>query len=217
MDLTDLFARALPLLGKATVMTLFLTATSFAMGSLIGLATALARLSARRTLRYVAIVYTSVFRGTPLLVQILIIYFGLPQFGIILEPIPSAIIAFSLNAGAYLSEDFRGGVLAVDKGQREAAHAISMTTAQTLRRIVLPQAVRIALPPVGNRFISLTKDTSLASTITVTELTRVADSVGSATFRYVEMFLLVAGIYLVINVSLSAGQEYLERRLARPY
>lgn len=217
MDLTDLLARAAPLLGRAAVVTLFLSVTSFVIGAIIGLASALARLSTRRTLRYIATVYTSVFRGTPLLVQILIIYFGLPQYGIILEPMPSAIIAFSLNAGAYLSEDFRGGVLSVDKGQREAAHALSMTATQTLRRIVLPQAIRIALPPVGNRLISLTKDTSLASTITVTELTRVADSIGSSTFRYVEMFLIIAAIYLLINVLLSGGQEVLERRLARPY
>lgn len=213
----DLFARAAPLLGPAIVITLFLSVSAFAFGAVIGLVVALGRLSTSRVLRYVAATYAAIFRGTPLLVQILIIYFGLPEFGIILDPIPSAIIALSLNVGAYLSEDFRAGVLSVDKGQREAAHALSMTPTQTLRRIVLPQAIRIAVPPVGNRLISLTKDTSLASTITVTELTRVADSVGSSTFRFVEMFLIVAAIYLLINVTLSVGQERFERRLARPY
>lgn len=213
----SLISRALPLMGQAVVITVFLGVTSFAIGSVIGLVGALARMSSRRTLRYLAVGYVSVFRGTPLLVQILLIYFGLPQLGIVVEPIPSAIAALSLNVGAYLSEDFRAGVVSVDKGQREAAHTLSMTYAQALRRVILPQAVRIALPPVGNRLVALMKDTSLASVITVVELTRVANAVGSATFRYVEMFLIVAAVYWIINAFLSAGQEGLERRLSRPY
>ncbi|MGH3927696.1 MAG: amino acid ABC transporter permease, partial [Pseudonocardiaceae bacterium] len=183
----------------------------------LGLVGALARMSARRPLRYLAVAYVSIVRGTPLLVQILLIYFGLPQLGIVVEPIPSAIAALSLNVGAYLTEDFRAGVLSVERGQREAAHTLSMTYPQALRRVILPQAVRIALPPVGNRLIALMKDTSLASIITVVELTRVANAVGSATFRYVEMFIIVAAVYWLINALLSAGQEGLERRLARPY
>lgn len=213
----DLVERALPLLGEATLITLFLGLTSFAIGTVIGLIVALGRLSSKRLLRYLATSYVSIFRGTPLLVQILLIYFGLPQLGIVIDPVPSALTAFSLNVAAYLSENFRAGVLSVDRGQREAAHALSMSYVQALRRIVLPQAVRIALPPVGNRFIALMKDTSLASTITVVELTRVANLVGSATFRYVEMFIIVAIVYWLINTTFSAGQEVLERRLARPY
>ncbi|MGH8905976.1 MAG: amino acid ABC transporter permease [Egibacteraceae bacterium] len=213
----SLISRALPLLGQAVVITLLLGLSSFAIGSVLGLVGALARMSARRPLRYLAVAYVSIVRGTPLLVQILLIYFGLPQLGIVVEPIPSAIAALSLNAGAYLTEDFRAGVLSVERGQREAAHALSMTYPQALRRVILPQAVRIALPPVGNRLIALMKDTSLASIITVVELTRVANAVGSATFRYVEMFIIVAAVYWLINALLSAGQEGLERRLARPY
>ncbi len=213
----DLFSRALPLLGQAVVLTLFLGLTSFSIGAVIGLAGALARLSSRRPLRWIARAYVSIWRGTPLLVQILVVYFGLPQLGIVIEPIPSAIIALSLNVGAYLTEDFRAGVLAVDKGQREAAQTLSMTYPQGLRRIILPQAVRIALPPVGNRLVALMKDTSLASVVTVAELTRVANSVGSATFQYVEMFLIVAAVYWLICAVLSAGQDGLERRLAKPY
>ncbi|MGH8931176.1 MAG: amino acid ABC transporter permease [Egibacteraceae bacterium] len=213
----SLISRALPLLGQAVTVTLLLGLSSFAIGSVLGLVGALARMSARRPLRYLAVAYVSIVRGTPLLVQILLIYFGLPQLGIVVEPIPSAIAALSLNVGAYLTEDFRAGVLSVERGQREAAHTLSMTYPQALRRVILPQAVRIALPPVGNRLIALMKDTSLASIITVVELTRVANAVGSATFRYVEMFIIVAAVYWLINALLSAGQEGLERRLARPY
>jgi len=213
----DLIERTLPLLGQAVLVTLLLGIASFAIGSVIGLFVALARLSGYRVLRYLAIGYVSVVRGTPLLIQILLIYFGLPQLGIIISPIPAAIAALSLNGSAYLSENFRAGVISVHRGQREAAHSLSMTYAQSMRRVILPQAARIALPPVGSRFIAIMKDTSLASVITVAELTRLANQVGSATFRYIEMFLIIAFVYWVINATFSAGQEVLERRLARPY
>jgi cystine transport system permease protein len=213
----DLVERALPLLVQGTLVTLVLGLTAFVLGCALGLAIALARLSSISALRKIAIGYVSVFRGTPLLVQILLIYFGLPQFGIVLEPIPSAIIALTLNVASYLSENFRAGIVAIDRGQREAALSIGMTHAQALRRIILPQAVRVVTPPVGNRFIGLMKDTSLASVVTVVELTRVAERVGSATFRYIEMFAIVAVIYWFINTALSIGQEVLERRVGRAY
>lgn len=213
----DLVERALPLLGQATLITLYLGVTSFVIGCVIGLAVALARLSTNRVARWLAVAYVSVVRGTPLLIQLLLIYFGLPQLGLVIAPIPAAIAALSINGAAYLSENFRAGVLAVDPGQREAAHSLSMTYGQTLRRVVLPQATRIAVPPVGSRFIAIMKDTSLASVITVVELTRVANTVGSATFRYIEAFLVVAVVFWLINSIFSIGQELLERRLARPY
>jgi cystine transport system permease protein len=213
----DLLNRALPLLVQGLGVTLLLGLTSFAIAAALGLAVALARISTNRPLRTLAVAYVSVFRGTPMLVQILLIYFGLPQVGITLEPIPSAILALSLNAGSYLSENFRSGILGVDKGQREAAYAVGMGHAQALRRIILPQAVRIATPAIGNRFIALMKDTSLASVVTVVELTRVAERVGSATFRYIEMFVIVAVIYWMVNSVLSVGQEALERRMAKAY
>lgn len=152
-----------------------------------------------------------------MLVQILIIYFGLPQIGISIDPIPSGILALSLNVGAYQSENFRAGLLGVDHGQHEAAASIGMKYWQSMRRIIFPQALRIAAPPIGTRFIALMKDTSLVSVITVTELTRVAERVGSATFRYLEMYIIVAIIYWLLNLCLSTGQAVLERRLARPY
>jgi len=213
----DLIARALPLMGQAVLITLFLGITSFLIGSVIGLCVTLARLSVHRILRYVAIGYVSVVRGTPLLIQILLIYFGLPQLGLVIAPIPAAIAALSINGSAYLSENFRAGVLSVNRGQREAAHSLSMSYTQSLRRVILPQAIRIAVPPVGSRFIAIMKDTSLASVITVFELTRLANMIGSATFRYMEMFLIVAFVCWLINAIFSAGQEVLERRLARPY
>ena len=213
----DLLERALPLLTDALVMTLFLGVTAFILGSVIGLAVALARLFGAAPLRALAVGYVSVIRGTPLLVQLLLVYFGLPQFGIILEPVPAALVALSLHAGAYLAENFRAGILGVDKGQWEAAYALGMPFAKAFRRVAFPQAARIATPPVGSRFIALIKDTSLASVVTVVELTSVAESIGSSTFRYMEMFVIVAVIYWLVNSLLSVGQEVLERRIARAY
>lgn len=212
-----LLERALPQLLEGVRITLLLGVASFAIGAVLGLALALARVGSIRPLRLFAVGYVSVFRGTPLLVQILLIYFGLPQLGLTIEAIPAAILALSLNAASYLSENFRAGLLGVDQGQREAAASLGMGYGQALRRVILPQAVRIALPGVGNRLIALMKDTSLASVVTVVELTRVAERVGSATFRYMEMFLIVAAIYWAVNTVLSVGQEALERRLARAY
>ncbi len=213
----ELFLRAYPFLLEGLLVTVVLGVSSFTIGSVIGLATALARLSSIAALRALAIAYLSVFRGTPMLVQLLLIYFGLPQFGITLEPIPSAIIALSLNVGSYQSENFRSGILGVDRGQREAAFSIGMTGWQALRRIIFPQALRIAAPTIGNRFIALMKDTSLASVVTVVELTRIAERIGSSTFRYMEMFVMVAAVYWLLNSALSLGQAALERRLARAY
>ncbi|MBA2370570.1 MAG: amino acid ABC transporter permease [Chloroflexi bacterium] len=213
----DLFVRALPLLAEGIVVTIFLGTTSFALGSAIGLLVALARLSGIAPLTAFAVAYLSIFRGTPMLVQILLIYFGLPQLGISLDPIPSAIIALSLGVASYQSENFRSGILGVEKGQREAAFSIGMTSWQALRRIIFPQALRIATPTIGNRFIALMKDTSLASVVTVVELTRVAERIGSATFRYLEMFVIIAAIYWGISTVLSIGQETLERRMARAF
>lgn len=213
----DLVNRALPLLAQGLAVTVTLGVTSFAIGCVLGLAVALARLSSLGPLRMLAVAFVSIFRGTPMLVQIMLIYFGLPQLGLVIEPIPSAILALSLNAASYLSENFRAGIVAIERGQREAALALGMSYAQALRRIILPQAFRIAVPPVGNRFIALMKDTSLASVVTVVELTRVAERVGSSTFRYMEMFVIVAIVYWLVNTVLSIGQEALERRLAKAY
>ncbi|MCU1726019.1 amino acid ABC transporter permease [Pseudomonas sp. 7P_10.2_Bac1] len=211
----ELFQRSLPLLEKAIVVTLGLGLGAFVLGSCLGLGIALMRISQIRVLRMIAFAYVSIFRGTPLLVQILLIYFGLPRYGIVLSPIPSALLALTLFSAAYLSENFRAGINSVDPGQWEAANSMSMGRWTCLRRIILPQAVRVALPTMGSRLIALIKDTSLASTITVMELTRVADQVGASTFRYMEMFLMVGLIYWLINQLLTLLQTWLESRMTR--
>ncbi len=211
----ELFMRALPLLKNALLLTLLLSASSFILGCILGLFIALARISSFRVLRYAAFVYVSIFRGTPLLVQLLLIYFGLPRIGIVLEPVPSAIIALTLFSASYLSENFRSGINAVDKGQWEAGLSMGLSYRKLMQRIILPQGLVIAIPTVGSRLIALVKDTSLASTVTVVELTRVADQVGAATFRYMEMFLMVGAIYWIINQILTIFQTYLEDRFAR--
>lgn len=213
----DLFMRSLPLLESAVTMTVFLGLASFVLGSALGLAVALARVSSIRLLRGIAFAYVSVFRGTPLLVQILLIYFGLPRYGITLDPVPAALLALTLFSAAYLSENFRSGINAVDRGQWEAAHSLGMNYWKTMWRVILPQGLRIAIPPVGSRMIALIKDTSLASTITVVELTRVADQVGASTFRYMEMFLMVGLIYWVINQILTIVQTIFEGRVSRRF
>jgi cystine transport system permease protein len=213
----ELFMRALPLLEKAVLVTLGLGLGSFVLGSALGMLIALARISSIRPLRWLAFAYVSIFRGTPLLIQILLIYFGLPNYGITIDPVPAALLALTLFSAAYLSENFRSGINAVDRGQWEAAWAMGMGYRKTLTRIILPQALRIAIPPVGSRLIALMKDTSLASTVTVVELTRVADQLGATTFRYMEMFLIVGAIYWVINQILTILQTWLEEKLSRRY
>lgn len=213
----ELFMRSLPLLGSAISMTVFLGLSSFVLGSTLGLLVALCRISSIRFLRGFAFAYVSIFRGTPLLVQILLIYFGLPRYGITLDPVPAALLALTLFSAAYLSENFRSGINAVDKGQWEAAMSMGMGFWKAMSRVILPQGLRIAIPPVGSRMIALIKDTSLASTITVVELTRVADQVGASTFRYMEMFLMVGLIYWVINQILTIAQTVLESRVSRRF
>lgn len=211
----DLFLRSLPLLQTAFLMTLGLGFSAFVLGCTLGMAVALMRNSKSRGLRAIAFAYVSIFRGTPLLVQILLIYFGLPHYGIVMGPIPSALLALTLFAAAYLSEIFRAGINSVDPGQWEAAESMSMGYWVCLRRIILPQAFRIALPPMGSRLIALIKDTSLASTITVMELTRVAEQVGAANFRYMEMFVMVGAMYWIVNQLLTILQTWLEGRWTR--
>ncbi|MFJ3460248.1 amino acid ABC transporter permease [Achromobacter spanius] len=215
--MVELFLRALPLLEKAVLITIGLGLSAYFLGCLLGLLVALARISSFRLLRWLAFCYVSVFRGTPLLIQLLLIYYGLPAYGIVMGPMASALLALTLFAAAYLSENFRSGISGVDKGQWEAAWSMGMGYWRTMLRIVLPQAIRIALPPMGSRMIGLMKDTSLASTVTVVEMTRVAEQIGAATFRYLEMFLLVGAIYWVINQVLTIVQTLLEDRLSRHF
>ena len=204
-----------PLAKAALTMTIPLTIISFAIGLVIALGVALARLSPNVVLSNIARFYISVIRGTPLLVQLFIVFFALPEFGVKIDPFPAAVIAFSLNVGGYAAEIIRSAIQSIPKGQWEAAETIGLNYAGTLRRIILPQAARVAVPPLSNTLISLVKDTSLASTILVTELLRQAQIIAAPTFEFFALYGTAAIYYWVICLVLSFGQSRLERRLER--
>jgi len=204
-----------PLAKAAITVTIPLTIISFILGLVIALGVALARLSKNRVLSNIARFYISLIRGTPLLVQLFIVFFALPEFGIRIDPFPAAIIAFSLNVGGYAAEIIRSSIQSIPKGQWEAAETIGFNYAGALRRIILPQAARVAVPPLSNTLISLVKDTSLASTILVTELFRTAQNVAAPTFEFFALYGTAAVYYWVICLVLSFGQSRLERRLER--
>jgi polar amino acid transport system permease protein len=203
-----------PLLWHATLLTVFLAVTSQAAGTLCGFLLALGRMSSIRLLRYPAFVYIWVARGTPPLVHLFLIYFGLPNLGIVLQPLPAAIIAFTISSAAYNAEVLRAGLQAVAPGQIEAARAVGMSTTQVLGRIVLPQAIRIVAPPYMNNFISHVKSTSLASVVTVREILLTTELIYSNTYRALEALLVAGAIYLVLTSVLSVGQIQLEHHLA---
>ena len=198
---------SLPYLLKGAVFTLQLSIGGMFFGLVLGFVLALMRMSPVLPVRWLARFYISVFRGTPLIAQLFMIYYGLPQF--------AAMIGLSLNTAAYTSETLRAAISSIDKGQWEAAASIGMTPWQTLRRAILPQAARVALPPLSNSFISLVKDTSLAATIQVPELFRQAQLITSRTLEVFTMYLAASLIYWVMATVLSALQNYFENQLNR--
>lgn len=204
-----------PILRGGLTGTIPLAAVSFALGLLIALGIALLRLSRNPVLSWLGRAYVSVIRGTPLLVQLFVVFYGLPSIGLLINPWPSAIIAFSLNTGGYAAEVVRAAILSVPKGQWEAGYTVGMNQATTLRRIILPQAARVSVPPLSNTFISLVKDTSLASLILVTELFRQAQQVAAFSGEFMTLYILAAAIYWVFCLVLSTGQSRLEGRLDR--
>jgi len=205
----------LPIALAAISGTIPLSIVSFILGLIIALWVALARLSGNRVLSGFARGYISIIRGTPLLVQLFVIFYGLPSLGLVIDPWPSAVVAFSLNVGGYAAEVIRAAILSIPKGQWEAAYTVGMSRGQALRRIILPQASRVAVPPLSNTFISLVKDTSLASLILVTELFRKAQEIAAPTREFMTLYLTAAVIYWVICFVLSLGQNQLEKRLDR--
>ncbi len=207
---------SLPILLQGMLLTIKFAVSSMAFGLVIGLVVALMGIGNNRLLKAIARVYVSIMRGTPLLVQIFVVYYGLPGVGIALEPTPAGVLTLSLNVGAYLSESMRGAILGIARGQWLAAYSLGLTPAQTLRHVVGPQALRIAVPSLSNSLISLIKDTSLVSVITVTELLRTAQEVIAATYQPLPLYLAAAAIYWVLSTVLSMGQRVLERRLALP-
>ncbi len=209
------FSSLWPLLDGAVRGTIPLALTSFAIGLVLALVLALMRLSAKRWLSGIARGYISIVRGTPLLVQLFVIFYGLPSIGVTIEAWPSAVVAFSINVGGYAAEVIRAAILSVPKGQWEAAYMIGMSRSRALTRIILPQAARVSVPPLSNTFISLVKDTSLASLILVTELFREAQQVAAFSQQFMLLYLEAALIYWVICLVLSTGQGFLEKRLDR--
>ncbi|KQO96827.1 amino acid ABC transporter permease [Leifsonia sp. Leaf264] len=204
-----------PLVWGAITGTIPLALISFVLGLAIALAVALMRLSRNRVISGIARVYISIIRGTPLLVQLFVIFFGLPSIGWVIDPWPSAVIAFSLNVGGYAAEIIRAAILSVPRGQWEAGYTIGMSSRLTLRRVILPQAARVAVPPLSNTFISLVKDTSLASIILVTEMFRVAQKIAAFSSEFLLIYMEAGLVYWLICLVLSSGQNRLEKRLDR--
>ncbi|PID16099.1 cysteine ABC transporter permease [Sporosarcina sp. P34] len=204
-----------PLIEGAIKYTIPLAIIAFSIGLIIAIFTALARISSNKFLRAIARIYVSIIRGTPLLVQLFIIFYGLPTIGITIDPFPSAVIGFSLNVGAYASEIIRAAILSIPKGQWEAAYSIGMNYSQALRKIVLPQAARVSVPPLSNSFIGLVKDTSLAATILVAETFRRAQEIASMNYEFLFVYVMAALVYWVICFILSIIQGRIEIRLDR--
>ena len=215
--LTGLLRDALPLMLKGALWTLLLAVCSVFFGALIGTLVAITRLAKVPALSQFAALYVSCMRGTPLLVQLFVIYFGLPSIGIQFDPISAGILGLSLNVGAYLSETIRGAINGVAHGQKNAALSLGLTQAQTLRYVIGPQALRLAVPSLSNSLISLIKDTSLVSVIAVGELMLATKEVIATTFQPFPLYLAAAAVYWAMSASFETLQKKLETRLNRSY
>lgn len=201
----------LPILLKAALLTIFLAVATQFLGTVLGLPLALGRDSRHAVLRSASFIYIWIFRGTPVLLHLFFVYYAAPMFGLRLEALPAAIVALSMSSAAYNAEIIRAGIRAVHHGQVEAAQAVGMTYPRILRHIILPQATRIVLPPYMGNFISHTKNTSLASVITVPELMLSAQTIYSSTYRAVETLTIAGAIYLAMTTVLTLIQLYIER------
>nr|WP_304148725.1 amino acid ABC transporter permease [Mitsuokella multacida] len=209
----DLVVNSFPLLLVGAGVTIKITALSVALGVVIGLFVGIARISRIKLLRVLAAIYVDFFRGTPLLVQIFLVYFALPVItGQRVDPFVAAIGSCGINSGAYVAEIFRAGIQSIDKGQMEAGRSLGMTWGQTMRYIIVPQAFKRVIPPLGNEFIALLKDSSLVSVIGFEELTRRGQLIIAKTYGSLEIWLSVAVIYLAMTLTISRFVAYLERR-----
>ncbi|HEL1633358.1 TPA: amino acid ABC transporter permease [Streptococcus suis] len=196
------------------LVTIPLTILSFTFGLLIAIGTALVQIAQIPILKQVARFYIWVVRGTPLLVQLYVIFFGLPSLGIVLDAFPSAVLVFSVNTGAYAAETIRASIESVPKGQLEAGYSVGMSFSQTMRRIILPQAFRVAFPPLSNTLIGLVKDTSLAANITVLEMFMATQQIAARTYEPFALYCEVALVYLFFSTILTKLQAYGEKKLA---
>lgn len=209
-----------PMVKAAVLVSVPLALFSFLIGMVIAVAVALVRVTpvrgfGHRLLLFFVRFYISIIRGTPMLVQISVVFYGLPAIGIFIDPIPAAIIGFSLNIGAYASETVRAAIASVPKGQWEAGYTVGMTYMQTFRRIIAPQAFRVAVPPLSNTFIGLFKDTSLASVVTVTEMFRVAQQMANMSYDFLPIYIEAGMIYWCFCWVLFLIQAKVEKRMAR--
>ncbi len=211
----DLMINSLPLLIVGAGITVQITAISVGLGLVIGMFVGIARICHVKVLRALATVYIDFLRGTPLLVQIFLIYFALPMVvGQRVDPFIAAITACGINSGAYIAEIFRAGIQAIDEGQMEAGRSLGMSWGQTMRYIIVPQAFKNIVPPLGNEFIALLKDSSLVSVIGFEELTRRGQLIIARTYGSLEIWITVALIYLVMTLTISRFVSYMEKRLA---
>ncbi|MCP1122532.1 MULTISPECIES: amino acid ABC transporter permease [Bacillus] len=213
IDITT--ASFMPMLKGAIFTTIPLALITFIIGLVLATLTALCRISGNRPLEWIARIYVSIIRGTPLLVQLFIIFYGLPTVGITIDSYTAAIIGFSLSVGAYASEIIRASISSIPKGQWEAAYTIGMSYPQALRRVILPQATRVSIPPLSNTFISLIKDTSLASLILVTDMFRKAQEIAATNYEFLIVYTEAGLIYWIICFLLSIVQQILEKRTER--
>lgn len=206
----------IPFILQGILVTLQFTILSTIIGFILGIVLSLIKISNIKPLKWLGVFYTSIFRGTPLILQIALIYYATPQLtGYNIPALQAGVIAFALNSAAYISETIRGGILAVDKGQREAALSLGVPYRQMMKDIILPQAVKNILPALANESIALLKESALVSTIGVTDLLRRASIVGAKTFLYFEPLLIVGVIYYGMVLLLTFGARVLERRLRR--
>ena len=210
----SLISNSIPLLIKGAGVTLEITALAVGFGLLVGLCLGLGQLSKSRILRWPCKIYVDVIRGTPLLVQIFIIYFALPNIiGHRIDPFVAAVTACSLNSGAYVAEIFRAGIQSISLDQMRAGLSLGMTTAQTMRYIILPQAIKRIIPPLGNEFIAMLKDSSLVSVIGFEELTRSGQLIIAETYATMEIWTVVAILYLVMTLTITQLVGFMARRL----
>jgi cystine transport system permease protein len=217
MELLDLLREAAPVMLTGAGYTLLFAIASMVGGLALGFPTAVMRMSSWAVVRWPAALYVSVMRGTPLLVQIFVIYYGLPSVGIEFTPVTAGVLALSLNAGAYLSESLRGAIDSISIGQWRASFSLGLGYWQTLSHIVLPQALRVAVPSMSNTLISLIKDTSLVSVITMTELMLSTKEVIATTFRPLPLYIAAAAIYWCMSLAFESLQRRAERHLNRAH
>ncbi|WP_102348441.1 amino acid ABC transporter permease [Bacillus sp. Marseille-P3661] len=205
----------LPYLLQGALITIEIAVIGVIFGSILGIIIGLGRLSSNRVLSQISRFYIWVVRGTPLLLQLFVIHFAIPSLfsSLTMPPFVSACIALSLNAAAYIAEIARGAIQSIDKGQMEAARSLGLSSAQAMRRIIIPQAFRRMLPPLGNEFIALIKESSLVSTIALYDLLRTGQQIISSTFKYMEVYLLVGLTYLILTTLMSYIVGKIEKKV----